>query len=178
MPAGRCVVADGGRSAARGLRYQYLRTLEALVDAAAEPGRGVAAVHVEGLPAPGGKAPESIDYELTGAGGRTLVAAQVKARAPGTVMGAGEAFRALSGLVRDRDADRYALVTSASEGESVRELAGLLGAGLDPGELRGAIGAVLASAGGRRDLVAELKEEHLARLGRAGIEVDPGGEGG
>lgn len=85
-------MADGGRSAARGLRYQYLRTLEALVDAAAEPGRGVAAVHVEGLPAPDGKAMESIDYELTGAGGRTLMAAQVKARAPGTVMGAGEAF--------------------------------------------------------------------------------------
>jgi hypothetical protein len=171
------VVADGGRSAARGLRYQYLRTLEALVDAAAEPGRGVVAVHVEGLPAPGGRAPESIDYELTGAGGRTLVAAQVKARAPGTVMGAGEAFRALSGLVRDRDADRYSLVTSASGGQSVRELAGLLGAGLDPGELRGAIGAVLSSAGGRRDLVAGLEDEQLVRLGRAVIEFDPRGDG-
>lgn len=173
-------MADGGRNAARGLRYQYLRTLEALMDAAEEPGRGVAAVHVEGLPAPDGKAPESIDYELAGAGGRTFMAAQVKARAPGTVMGAGEAFRALAGLVRVRDADRYALLTSAREGESVRELAALLGAGLCPGDLRGAIGGVLASAGGRQDLVAgveDLEDEHLGRLDRAVIEFDPRGDG-
>lgn len=89
----------------------------------------------------------------------------------------GRRFRALAGLVRDRDADRYALVTSASEGESVRKLAGLLGAGLDPGELRGAIGAVLSSAGGRRDLVAGLEAEHVARLGRAVIEFDPRDDG-
>jgi hypothetical protein len=167
------VVADGGRNAARGLRYQYLRTLEALMDAAGEPGREVAAVHVEGLPAPDGRAPESVDYELAGADGRTLLAAQVKARAPGAVMGAGEAFRALAGLVRARDADRYALLTSAAEGQSVRELAAVLGAGLPPGELRGAVGEVLASAGGRQDLVAGLEQEHLVRLGQAVIEFDP-----
>jgi hypothetical protein len=166
------VVADGGRNAARGLRYQYLRTLEALMDAAAEPGQEVTAVHVEGLPAPGGRAPESIDYEMTGAGGRTLLAAQVKARAPGAVMGAGEAFRALAALVRARDADRYALLTCATEGQSVRKLAAVLGAGLPLGELRGAVDAILASAGGRQNLVAGLEQEHLVRLGRAVIEFD------
>jgi hypothetical protein len=167
-------VADGGRNAARGLRYQYLRTLEALMDAE-ESGQCVVAVHVEGLPAPDGKAPDSIDYELTGAGGGAVMAAQVKARAPGTVMGAGEAFRALAGLVRDRDADRYALLTSASEGESVRELAALLGAGLAPRDLRSAIGTVLAavSAKGPQGLLAGLEDEHLIRLDRAVIEFDP-----
>lgn len=168
------MAADGGRNAARGLRYQYLRTLEALADAAEEPVRGVTAVHVEGLPAPDGKAPESIDYELTGDAGVVLLAAQVKARAPGAVMGAGEAFRALAGLVKARDADRYALLTSASEGDSARDLAALLGAGLPPAELRAEVGRILAgvSAEGPLALLAALTDEHLTRLVRAVIEFD------
>jgi hypothetical protein len=53
------------------------------------------------------------------------------------------------------------------------------GQGARPGDcqLRDAIGAVLSSAGGRRDLVAGLEEEHLARLGRAVIEFDPREQG-
>jgi len=116
------MVVDGGRSAAWGLRYQYLRTLEVLMDALEESDCGVVAVHVEGLPGEDGRGRESIDYELTDADGRFLLAAQVKARAPGADMGAGQAFRALVGLARARDAARYVLLTTASAGPSVEGL--------------------------------------------------------
>ena len=167
-------MADGGRNAARGLRYQYLRTLEALMDAAETPGCGVVAVHVEGLPGPGGAGLDSIDYELSDAGGHVVSAVQVKARMPGTVMGAGQVFKALAGLVRDRDAARYELLTSAEAGDSARDLVSVLGAGLLPGELRAAIDKILASvsAGQPRELLAGLADEHLTRLGRAGAEFD------
>ena len=120
------MVGDGGRSAAWGLRYQYLRTLEALLDAVEEPHRGVAAVHVEGLPRDGQRAPESIDYELTDADGQVLLAVQVKARAAGTELGAGEIFKALAPLVRQRDAARYELLVSAGAGVSAKSLIAVL----------------------------------------------------
>lgn len=52
----RGLTSGGDRSAAWGLRYQYLRTLEALMDALEEPRPGVVAVHVEGLPRDGERA--------------------------------------------------------------------------------------------------------------------------
>jgi hypothetical protein len=167
-------LADGGRNAAQGLRYQYLRTLEALMDAAEAPGRGVVAVHVEGLPDPGGAGTDSIDYELSDVGGHVVSAVQVKARVRGTVMGAGQVFKALAGLVRDRDAARYELLTSAEAGDSARDLVSVLGMGLLPDELRAAIDTILASvsADQPRELLADLAVEHLTRLGRASAEFD------
>jgi hypothetical protein len=109
----RCVMSGGGQSAAWGLRYQYLRTLEALMDAVEEPRRGVAAVHVEGMPRDDERTPEGIDYELTDADGHVVLAAQVKARAARTRMGAGEVFKALVAVVRDRDATCYRNCSSA-----------------------------------------------------------------
>src|SRR5438067_3683756 len=113
------MVVDGGRSAAWGLRYQYLRTLEALMDAVEKPDSGVVAVHVEGLPGDDGRGRESIDYELTDTNGQSVLSAQVKARAPGTDIGAGQAFRTLVGLALARDAARYLLLTTAAAGPSV-----------------------------------------------------------
>lgn len=167
-------MADGARSAARGLRYQYLRTLEALMDAAETARHGVVAVHVEGLPGSGGADADSIDYELSDADGHIVSAVQVKARVPGKPMGAGQVFKALAGLVRDRDAARYELLTSAGAGDSAKDLVSVLGAGQLPGELRAAIDTILASvsAGQQRDLLACLTDEHLTRLGRASAEFD------
>lgn len=168
-------MADGGRNAARGLRYQYLCTLEALMDAAEVPGCGVMAVHVEGRPGLGGTGAESIDYELSDVDGHVVSAVQVKARMSGTVMGAGQVFKALAGLVRDRDAAVYELLTSAEAGDSARDLVSVLGAGLSPRELRAAIDTILAStsAGQPRELLASLADEQLIRLGRAGAQFDP-----
>jgi len=54
------------------LRYQYLRTLEALMDAVEELGDGVEAVHVEGRPDPDRSDADSIDYELSDADGHVV----------------------------------------------------------------------------------------------------------
>ena len=71
-------------------------------------------------------------------------------------MGAGQVFKALAGLVRDRDAARYELLTSAGAGDSAKDLVSVLGAGQLPGELRAAIDTILASVSAcpRRDLLA------------------------
>jgi hypothetical protein len=89
-------------------------------------------------------------------------------------MGAGQVFKALAGLVRDRDAARYQLLTSAEAGDSARDLLSALGAGLRPGELRAAIDTILASvsADRPRELLADLTDEQLGRLDRAGAEFD------
>jgi hypothetical protein len=144
------------------------------MDAAETPHRGVVAVHVEGLPGPGGADADSIDYELSDASGIVVSAVQVKTRVPGAVMGAGQVFNALAGLVRDRDAARYELLTSARAGDSARDLVSVLGTGLLPGELRAAIDRILASvsAGQQRELLADLKDEHLIRLCRACAAFD------
>jgi hypothetical protein len=71
-------VSGGGQSAAWCLRYQYLRTIEALMSAVEEPSHGVVAVHVEGLPREGEWSSDGIDYELTDADQRVLLAVKSK----------------------------------------------------------------------------------------------------
>jgi hypothetical protein len=167
-------VPDGARNAARGLRYQYLRTLEALMDAVEQPGQSVEAVHVEGRPDAGGQDVNSIDYELSDASGHVVSAVQVKARAPGFTMGPGEIFKVLAGLVSDRDATRYELLTNARAGDGARKLVAVLDSGLDFPALRAAIDTVLASvsADRPRDWLRHLNDEHIARLRRVRVEFD------
>lgn len=169
---------DGGRSAAWGLRYQYLRTLEALMDAVERPEHGVVAVHVEGLPSQDGKGRESIDYEVTDAEGQFMLAVQVKARAPGTALGAGQVFRALTRLATARNASSYVLVTTATAGPSAMDLVSILRSGLTMAEMRSAIDELLGSvsAGEQRKLLENLEDEHLVRLSRAEVEFDPRGD--
>jgi hypothetical protein len=165
---------DGGRSAAWGLRYQYLRTLEVLMDALERPECGMAAVHVEGLPGEDGKGRESIDYEVTDADGRFMLAAQVKARAPGTSLGAAQVFRALVGLARARDASIYVLATTATAGPSAEVLVGILRSGSTTSEMRSALDNLLGSvsAGEQQKLLEKLDDKYLARLRRAEVEFD------
>lgn len=167
-------MSGGGQSAAWGLRYQYLRTLEALVDAVEESCHGVVAVHVEGLPRDGEQAPDGIDYELTDTDGHVVLAVQVKARAPGTEMGAGEVFKALVALVRGRDAARYELLASAEAGGSAKSLIAVLRLGSSVTEARAAIGEILASVSASRQLalLGDLKDKHIVRLCRAQVEFD------
>jgi hypothetical protein len=169
------LVADGGRNAARGLRYQYLRTLEALMAAVEEPRSSIEAIHIEGRANPDGANAESIDFELSDGNGHVVLAAQVKARLPGSPMGAGYIFGTLADLVRDRDAFRYELLTNAVAGDSASSLLAPLNAGLGPTMLRTTIDTVLASVSAerRRDQLRRLDDEHLVRLGRASVEFDP-----
>jgi hypothetical protein len=162
---------DGGRNSAKGFRYQYLRTLEALMSAAEESNEIAAAVHIEGLPAADGVGAESIDYEVSDSSGRVLEAVQVKARAARVAMGAGQVFEALARLVTTRDATSYALLTTATEGRSATQLLAALDSKLNAEELREVIEAVLGS-GRQKDLLAQLTDEQLARLHRARVEFD------
>jgi hypothetical protein len=164
-------VADGGRNAYRGLRYQYLRTLEALMAAVEEPALGISAVHIEGMPGRNGADRDSVDYELSDASGRVLEAVQVKKRAMKKTMGASDAFRALKRLIEDQEADRYTLQVGVRAGESVKGLAAALESVRDPAALRTSIDAVLAS-GDQRGALAGMPDEHLARMTRARIEFD------
>lgn len=164
-------MADGGRNAYRGLRYQYLRTLEALMTAVEDPALGISAVHIEGMPGRDGADRDSVDYELSDASGRVLEAVQVKKRAMKKTMGASDAFRALKRLVEDQDADRYTLQVGVRAGESVKGLAAALESVRDPAALRASIDAVLAS-GDQRGVLADMPGEHLARMTRARVEVD------
>lgn len=167
-------MSGGGQSAAWGLRYQYLRTLETLMDAVEEPRRGVAAVHVEGMPRGGERAPEGIDYELTDADGHVMLAAQVKARAARTRMGAGEVFKALVAVVRDRDATCYELLVGAQAGVSADSLLAVLSSGMAATQVRAEIGRILASVSGgsQLELLRDLEDKHLVRLCRARVKFD------
>lgn len=166
-------MVDGGRNAAEGFLYQYIRTLEALLDAA-ELG-SVGAVHVEGRrPVTEEARAESIDYELTDHAGSTLVAVQVKGHRPGGTMGPTDIFRALIGLVHDRDAPKYQVITNATLGGSAVALVAALREGADLGTLRRGIDKVLSSAGASRarSLLQDLPDPKLERLRRAEVIVD------
>lgn len=167
-------MADGARSSAWGLRYQYLRTLEALMDAVEDHAAGVEAVHVEGRPGLVGADLDSIDYELSDASGKIVSAVQVKARGAGSLVGAGQIFGVLAGLVSDREASQYGLLINAEPGDSARDLVSALGSGQEAGALRAAIDIVLASvsAGKRQAQLRRLKDEHLARLSRVHVDFD------
>jgi hypothetical protein len=167
-------LADGGRNAARGLRYQYLRTLEALMDIVEQSDHDAQSVHVEGLQTPDAVQADSVDYELINGSGCLLSVVQVKARAPGRAMGAGEIFRVLAALVRDRDACRYELLTNAAAGRSAEHLLAALRSDGDAETLRSKIDEILAgvSAMSSRDQLRRLDKEHLIRLRRAAVLFD------
>ncbi len=172
--AGETGMADGARNAARGFRYQYVRTLEALLDIADDPD-AAGSVYVEGKPAPKGHEAQSVDYEVTDLAGRTLVAVQVKSRAPGGTLGPTDIFRALYGLARDRDARSYQLITNGTLGGPAVALVDALRLETDPGRLKRRIGEVLAAAGAPRAhaLTKKLSAAQLGRLRRAEVITDP-----
>jgi hypothetical protein len=167
-------MADGGRSAARGLRYQYLRTLEALMDAVERRNNDLQSVHIEGRLGPDGRPPESVDYEASDSAGNLNLVVQVKSRAPGSTMGAGEIFGVLATLVEERDARRYELLTNALPGPSAGELLTALNSDAQKHNLRVAIDRILdsVSAERRQAKLRNLTEEHLLRLRRAIVSFD------
>ena len=135
------------------------------MDVVEQSDHGVQLVHVEGLSTPDAASANSVDYELTDDSGHVLSAVQVKARAPGRPMGAGEIFRVLAALVRDRDACRYEVLINAAAGRSARDLLAALRSGGDAETLRSEIDKILAvSAKPLRDQLRRLGKEHLGRL--------------
>ncbi|MGW2305428.1 NB-ARC domain-containing protein [Streptomyces sp. NPDC001809] len=164
---------DGGRVAARGFQYQYLRTVEALL--AGLVTGDVAACRVEG---PAGatsvRQVDCVDFDLVDAEGRSLVAVQVKSAGPTRVVRARDAVAVLLHLVTGFDSAAYRLITSASPNESCLRLAELLRLhGADVPALRRELEDLLRRAPATWALCEALTPEQWERLGRAEIEFDP-----
>ncbi|WP_159106956.1 hypothetical protein, partial [Streptomyces coelicoflavus] len=163
---------DGGRVAARGFQYQYLRTVEALLAGMQQgeatacrvegPGNAVSVHHVD-----------SVDFDLVDDSGRSLLAVQVKSAGAGRTVRAREAVSVLVHLVTGFEADQYRLITSAVADEGCLHLSELLKRhGGDIPRLKVGLQELLARAPAAWGLCQALSAEHWQRLGRSGIEFD------
>lgn len=170
------MVVDGGRVAARGFQYQYLRTVEALL--VGLDGEQVAACRVEG---PGTTTSvqlvDCVDFDLVDASGRSLMAVQVKSAGPTRVIGAPDAVRVLVHLITGFDAVEYRLITSASPDHNCSRLAETLKRhGADIPALQREIETLLQRAPVAWGLCKALSPQQWERLGRAEVEFDLRGE--
>ncbi|MFJ8475020.1 NB-ARC domain-containing protein [Kitasatospora sp. NPDC094011] len=117
---------DGGRIAARGFQYQYLRTLEALLVALSSSSPAIAC-RIEGPgEATSAHSVDSVDFDLADADGNSLVAVQVKSAASGRTVSAPRALEVLLHLVSGFSSQRYELVTNAVPDKGCARLADIL----------------------------------------------------
>jgi hypothetical protein len=165
---------DGGRSAAFGLRYQYLRTFEALLDAAEQPGR-IDRCFVEGRTLPASDddpAPEVVDYELTDDSGGTLQLVQVKAT--------GQADRRLSESVVLKiflelcrtPSEEYVLVTNCLLTKGIETLKSLLSSREPTRAIRTALKELVSRSPGTLRSLREVPDERVERLRSCRIVQD------
>jgi hypothetical protein len=163
-------VVDGGRVAAKGYRYQYLRTVEATLLALADP--RVVACRVEGDPHPPDlSGADIVDFDLIDADGRVIEAVQVKSGGPNAKLEVGAVLGILIRLVQKYDADRYRLLTNVALSNRAASLSLALGRSRAGDGRRRALEGVLEHDSARRQ-IAGLDEEQLERLGRCEISVD------
>ncbi|GGZ01611.1 hypothetical protein GCM10010385_59000 [Streptomyces geysiriensis] len=165
-------IEDGGRRAARGFEYQYLRTLEALLTALDLDEAG--GCRIEGpTPSTTAGAVDVVDFDLVDQQGKCLLAAQVKNAAAGRRVSAPEAFAVLAEMVSLCEARSYELITTAVPDAKCRSLANALAApSQGPRALRASVAELLAQAPKSRVLLEALSTEELERLGRCRIEFD------
>ena len=105
------MAANGGRDAARGFEYQYLKTLEQFLRALSDP--DVASCRVEGDPqAINLGSADAVDYELIGPSGSVLVASQVKSTRTNRTLSIRQVIEILIRLSEGSEADRYRLDTN------------------------------------------------------------------
>ncbi|MFG1715468.1 hypothetical protein [Micromonospora sp. NPDC049203] len=103
---------DGGRAAARGFQYQYLRTLEYMLMAIGNP--AVFACRIEGEPHPANpNEVDAVDFDMVDDSGAALIAAQVKSRSAGAKIGLAEACTIFAKIIARNDAQSYLLLTNA-----------------------------------------------------------------
>ncbi|NIJ09849.1 hypothetical protein FHU38_000193 [Saccharomonospora amisosensis] len=163
---------DGGRVAAWGFLYQYLRTVEAVLTAVEDDRFG--ACRVEG----GAGAGESdqldvVDFDLVGPDGEVLLAAQVKTGGSTASLGIGVVYQIMVELVTRCDAERYELLTNVRLTSGAGKMADLLARpDLSVGERRAELARTLAEARSSAE-VTELTDDQVERLGRCRVLVDP-----
>jgi hypothetical protein len=160
---------DGGRVAAFGFYYQYVRTLECLLELVDDV--KTACVRVEGPP-PGSSTSEAVDFDVLGHDGKVREAVQVKSRPAGRRFGCTEALRTLVNLVTANEAAAFALIINAPPSNGIDELAGLLESAQTGEALRSGLPALPGTSRELRELVADLDDDTLAALTRCRIELD------
>lgn len=163
---------DGGRLAARGFQYQYLRTLEAMLTASDHT--TVHGCRIEGpTDATSVSAIDVVDFDLVDKDGECLLAAQVKSASPGRRVSAPDAFTILAELVCKVDAERYELITAALPDRNCLALAKILDAPpADPSQLQGQLAQLLQRAPSTAARLTVLTGQDLARLARARVVCD------
>jgi hypothetical protein len=161
---------DGGRIAARGFQYQYLRTLEYLITHVDDP--QLASVRVEGPPPTNDSVVDAIDFDVLDADGSCLLAAQVKSKAPGGSFSTSEAFGALTKLVSAADALSYCLFTNAEPTAGAQELAYILSLNCEPTQLTDQLATLLSDAPARLSQLKALSIIEVERLARCSVLFD------
>lgn len=160
---------DGGRIAAGGYRYQYLRTAEAVLIALASDAR-VHACRIEGGPVPVEIGDTDIvDFDLVDREGRVLRSAQVKSGERESLKPS-EVFAVLARLVEKGNAEEYVLLTSVDVSAGAAEIARVLSAAASADERRAALRPLLRGAAAQH--LARLTDEEILRLGRCKVSVD------
>lgn len=163
---------DGGRIAAWGFQYQYLRTIEAIL---ASVGDGeVAACRIEGpRDTVSLQHADSVDFDLVDAAGRSLMAVQVKSSRAARTVPAREAASVLLHLVTGFEAREYRLITSAVPDAGCLRLAEVLRRHSDDvSVLQVEMQKLLSRAPKVWGLCEALSQQHWQRLARATIEFD------
>ncbi len=169
------VPGGGGRAAARGFRYQYLRTLDEMLDLLEQDSDVGTRVQVEGPPV----APDSsqdgeiVDYAVRTSDGAVIKIAQVRSvddHATSRAMSAPAVFSTLLRLVGAGDSASYELQTNARLTSGAERLAAILEDGTAR-DLRSAIVTVLDGTSAQAD-AAMLSDEQLRRLRSARVQTD------
>jgi hypothetical protein len=108
---------DGGRLAASGFQYQYIKTVERVLPWLDLDSPTDHVLVVEGDPAAAMESSQQvIDFHLRSGSGVIEVAAQVKWKSPGRLMAATEAFSILLRLIAVGEAKSYELLTNSGAG--------------------------------------------------------------
>ncbi len=166
-------MSQGGRGAAAGFHYQYLKTLESLIGILEADDRTVEEVQIEGPPASSpddGIDTEIIDYQLVKKSGDVAVVAQVKSGHG--VLTASTALATFLRMVSTGEADAYELVTNLSPHPQLGYLTRLL-ATTNPGVMRSRLLDVMARSPARAAELLQIPEAHIGRLRRCRLVQDP-----
>ncbi|MDW5325359.1 hypothetical protein [Plantactinospora sp. KLBMP9567] len=163
------MAVDGGRVAARGFQYQYLRTLEMMLTLVDDP--AVASVRVEGPSSQDG-AVDAVDFDVLDVDGTCRLAVQVKSKAPGGTVGAAETVGVLLQLIAGADAARYQVLTNGTPTPGAAQVAAKLLADGSPEQLRDALVGILTNAPARVAQLRALQPAQVSRLARCRVQFD------
>ncbi len=161
---------DGGRAAARGLQFQYLRTLEALLRSLDDS--RVTSCRVEGeVTVSRDSDVDAVDYDLL-AGSERLVASQVKSRGPGRSMSGPESFAILRRLISTGPAAAYEIITNAEPTNSLIDLQETVKEATSNEHLRDRLRSVLRHSNVQLEQLARMGDRELTELRRSRISID------